>query len=122
MSGRCQPKFLINADNFKTGYVTQDDHWVNYWRRGQNRVLGWAASGSGSSGSGQGAASLGAELANSDAFARCQVQKVFRNVCLRDPANGADRGQVDTMVSSLRANGFKLKRTFAEAAVYCKGD
>ena len=121
-AGQVQPKFLINADNFKTGYVTQDDHWVNYWRRGQNRVLGWAASGSGSSGTGNGAASLGAELANSDAFARCQVQKVFRNVCLREPTNGADRGQVDSMVSSLKTSGYKLKRTFAEAAVYCKGD
>jgi len=121
-AGQVQPKFLINADNFRTGYVTHDDQWVNYWRRGQNRLLGWATSGPGSSGTGNGAASLGAELANSDAFARCQVEKVFRNVCLHDPVNGADRGQVNGMISSFKASGYRLKRVFAEAAVYCRGD
>jgi hypothetical protein len=116
--GQVQPKYLINSSNFKYGYATPDDHWDNYWRHGQNRLIGWAAAG----GSGSGAASLGAELAGSDAFARCQVEKVFRRVCLRDPVNGADRSQVDSMISSFRGNGYHMKRVFAEAAVYCKGD
>lgn len=120
--GQVQPKYLINSDNFKTGYIVVDDRWDNYWRHGQNRVLGWAASGPGSAGGGHGAASLGAELANSEAFARCQVQKVFRNVCLRDPVNAADRGQVESTVSSFKGSGYKLKRVFAETAAYCKGD
>jgi hypothetical protein len=118
-AGQVQPKYLINPDNFRPGYVTPDDRWDNYWRHGQNRLLGWSGS---LPGSGSGAASLGAELAGSDAFARCQVQKVFRNVCLRDPVDGADRAQVDSMVSSFRGNGYRLKRVFAEAAVYCRGD
>jgi hypothetical protein len=118
-AGQVQPKYLINPDNFKPGYVTPDDRWDNYWRHGQNRLLGWSDS---LPGSGTGAASLGNELANSDAFARCQVQKVFRNVCLRDPVDGNDRAQVESMVSSFRGNGYRLKRVFAEAAVYCRGD
>jgi hypothetical protein len=118
-AGQVQPKYLINPDNFRPGYVTPDDHWDNYWRHGQNRLLGWSGS---LTGSGNGAQSLGAELAASDAFARCQVQKVFRNVCLRDPVDGADRAQVDSMVTSFRGNGYRLKRVFAEAAVYCRGD
>jgi len=117
--GQVQPKYLINADNFKSGYVTPDDHWDNYWRRGQNRLLGWSSS---LPGSGAGARSLGEEIGNSAAFARCQVEKVFRNVCLRDPVDGADRTQVDTMVSSFTGGGYRLKRVFAEAAVYCRGD
>lgn len=117
--GQVQPKYLINSSNFKYGFVTPDDHWSNYWRHGQNRLLGWAA---GSPGTGSGAASLGDELAGSDAFAECQVLKVFRNVCLRDPVDVNDRGQVSSMVSSFRGNGYKMKRVFAEAAVYCKGD
>ncbi|MBW7930904.1 MAG: hypothetical protein H3C57_06320 [Gammaproteobacteria bacterium] len=121
-AGQVQPKYLINADNFRAGYVTRDDQWENYWRRGQNRILGWAGSGAGSAGSGHGAASLGAEFANSEAFAQCQVKKVFRNVCLRDPVDGADRSQVDDMAGSFRSNGYQLKRVFAEAAAYCKGD
>lgn len=121
-AGQVQPKYLINADNFRPGYVTPNDHWDNYWRHGQNRLLGWASAGPGSTGSGDGAQSLGVELANSDAYARCQVQKVFRNVCLRDPVDGADRAELDTMVTSFKGNGYRLKRVFAEAAVYCKGD
>jgi hypothetical protein len=117
--GTVRPKYLINADNFRPGYVTPDDRWDNTWRHGQNRLLGWSAS---LPGSGNGARTLGVELGSSEAFARCQVQKVFRNVCLRDPVDGADRAQIDSMVASFRGNGYRLKRVFAESAVYCRGD
>jgi hypothetical protein len=117
--GQVQPKYLINSSNFKYGFVTPDDHWSNYWRHGQNRLLGWAAA---KPGTGVGAAALGDELASSDAFAECQVKKVFRNICLRDPVDGNDRAQISSMVSSFRGNGYKMKRVFAEAAVYCRGD
>jgi hypothetical protein len=121
-AGQVQPKYLINPDNFKPGFITPSDQWDNNWRHGQNRLLGWAGSGTGSTGSGNGAASLGEELANSEAFARCQVQKVFRNVCLRNPVDSADRNQLDSMVTSFRTGGYQLKQTFIQAAVYCKGD
>lgn len=117
--GSVQPKYLINADNFRPGFVTPDDRWDNYWRHGQNRLLGWSGA---LPGGGHGAASLGAELAASDAFARCQTGKVFRNVCLREPVDAADRAQLEAMTTSFRANGYRLKRVFAEAAVYCRGD
>lgn len=116
---RVQGKYLINAGNFEHGYVTTDDEWDNYWREGPNRRLGWDGS---LPGSGSGAKSLGQEFANSDAFAECQVKKVFRNVCLRDPVDTADHNQIDSMVNSLSASNFNLKQTFAESAVYCMGD
>jgi len=115
-----QPKYFNNDTNFETGYRTTDDSWMNYWRGGQDQFLGWAQSGPGSVGSGSGAASMGDELANSDAFASCQVKKVFRTVCLREPEDAADRFQVSQMVSSFEA-GYRMKQTFAEAAVYCMG-
>lgn len=115
-----QPKYFNNDTNFETGYRTTDDSWMNYWRGGQDQFLGWAQSGPGSAGSGFGAASMGDELANSDAFASCQVKKVFRTVCLREPEDAADRFQVSQMVSSFEA-GYRMKQTFAEAAVYCMG-
>ena len=120
--GVVQPKYFNNDTNFEFGYRTTDDSWANYWRDGQNQFLGWNTTGGpGSTGSGTGAASMGEELANSDAFARCQVKKVFRAVCLREPENLADRTQVDNvMVPSFRA-GYQMKQTFAEAAVYCMG-
>ena len=91
---------------------------MNYWREGQNQFLGWDIS---LPGSGNGAKSMGQELANSDAFASCQVKKVFRAMCLRDPENLSDRNQVDLMVNSFKG-GYNMKQTFAEAAVYCMGD
>jgi hypothetical protein len=119
--GSVQSKYFNNDTNFEPGYRTTDDSWMNYWREGQNQFLGWAQSGPGSTGAGNGAKSMGDELANSDAFASCQVKKVFRAVCLREPENSADRFQVSQMVNSFKA-GYRMKQTFAEAAVYCMGD
>lgn len=122
--GVVQPKYFNNDTNFEPGYRTTDDSWMNYWRGGQNQFLGWD---SGLPGAGTGAASMGQELANSDAFASCQVKKVFRNVCLREPENSADRFQVSQMVTSFRnvsprsGTPYNMKQTFAEAAVYCMG-
>ncbi|MFO1465584.1 MAG: hypothetical protein U1F35_03935 [Steroidobacteraceae bacterium] len=116
-AGQVQPKYLINSDNFKSGYVTPDDHWENRWIAGPNQVLGWA---SGSAHSGDGAKSMGLELAKSDAFARCQVEKVFKTVCYRVPTNQADRDQVNSMIGKFKS-GYKLKQVFADSAVYCMG-
>ena len=117
--GTVQPKFLQNADNFKYGYVTPDDSWDNYWRSGPNSLLGWDP---GLPGSGNGAKTMGQELANSAAFAQCQVEKVFKAVCLREPGNSADRSQIATMVTSFAASGYRMKQVFAESAAYCSGD
>jgi len=117
--GQVQPKYLINSDNFKPGYVTTDDRWDNYWRKGINRQLGWSAS---LPGSGNGAKSMGWELANSDAFADCQVKKVFKAVCFREPGNAADRAEVSAIAATFKSGGYKLKQVFAAAAVYCMGD
>lgn len=116
--GVVQAKYLINANNFPHGFVTEDDRWDNYWREGPNANLGWGAG----SGSGNGAKSMGQELANSRAFASCQAQKVFRTVCLRTPHSPADVSQVDTMTDSFTSNNYQLRELFIDAAVYCRGD
>ena len=125
-----QPKYGINAATFKTGYVTPNDHWTNYWRLGDNSGrLGWQSP-AGNSGSvdmavnpafaeGDGVASLGRELANTDAFSYCQVKKVFRSVCLREPMPGAeDANAVEGFVGTFNA-GHNVKQVFAEVAAYC---
>ena len=116
---RVVSKYFNNNTTFPYGYITMNDHWDNYWRAGQNSVLGWDGA---LPGSGDGAKSLGQELANSDAFAQCQVEKVFENVCLRAPADQPDRDQIDSMVTDFRSNGYKLRQVFAESAVYCMGN
>lgn len=112
-------KYRQNSDNFKQGYATVDDSWINYWRQGPNANMGWDSS---LPGSGNGAKSMGMELAHSDAFASCQVEKVFKNVCLRPPVDGADRTQISNMVASFKSNNYDLKQVFAESAVYCMGN
>ena len=117
-AGAVQPKYAINTDNFKYGYVTTDDHWDNYWRAGSNQALGFDAA---LTGSGSGAKSMGQELAHSDGFAQCQVEKVFRAVCLRDPGDAADHQAVETIKTKFKSTGYKMKQVFADAAVYCMG-
>ena len=117
--GTVQPKYFNNNTNFAPGFVTPDDAWNNRWRKGQNSLLGWSTA---LPGSGNGAKSMGEELANSAAFAQCQVEKVFKTVCFRAPGNAADRNQVATMTNSFSTNGYRLKQVFAETAVYCMGD
>ena len=114
-----QDKYTINADTFKYGYITPDDRWDNYWREGQNALLGWDDL---LPGSGNGAKSLGVELGNSEAFAQCQVRNVFKTVCLREPGNRTDRDQVDSMTAAFKASNYNLKTVFSDAAVYCMAD
>jgi hypothetical protein len=116
--GQVQPKYLINSDTFKQGFVTPDNSWENRWRAGPNTILGWSASG----GSGAGAKSLGQELANSEAFAQCQVEKVFQNVCFRVPSDATDRTEVSRIVGVFKNQNYNLKRVFAETAAYCRGE
>jgi hypothetical protein len=118
-AGQVQPKYFINNTNFPQGYITPDDHWDNRWRGGVNSLLGWDAN---QTGSGQGAKSLGQELAGSQAFASCQVTRVFKYVCFRAPSNAADRTQVATMVASFKSSNYSLRQVFADAAVYCMGN
>lgn len=117
--GTVQPKYFINGETFSPGYVTPDDSWDNYWRTGQNQLLGWD---SGLPGSGSGAKSMGEELAHSEAFASCQVKKAFKLACLRDPVDAADRQKVNDMTALFTTSGaYQMKPVFAEAAAYCMG-
>lgn len=126
--GTVQPKYHINSGNFPYGYETPNDHWTNYWRLGDNSArIGWLTSAS-NSGSvdlglnpayaeGNGAKSLGEEMANTEAFASCQVKKAFTTVCLREPTP-ADGIAFGSMVSSFKS-GYNMKQVFADVASYC---
>jgi hypothetical protein len=130
--GQVQAKHLINADTFSSGFVTQSDHWTNYWRLGDNSArIGWRNA-PGNTGAmdmaldpayseGAGAASLGRELANSQAFSQCQVKKAFRSVCLRDPVPASPDVQAVSAIVSTFNNTHNMKQVFAEVAGYCVG-
>jgi hypothetical protein len=124
-AGQTQPKYHINNTNFPQGFNTPDDSWENRWRTGPNQTLGWSAS---LPGSGNGAKSLGTELENSQAFATCQVTRVFKMVCYRAPATSSvqsaagDAQQINSMIASFQAHNYSLRQVFAEAAAYCMGN
>jgi hypothetical protein len=133
-------KHNINGDSFEQGYVTLDDSWINYWRNGPNAILGnrpldsgsgWRHPGNGQDGinfdakgntTGFGAKSLGRELANSRAFAQCQVDKAFKAICLRDPNLFAiDRARRDEFVGNFTGGGYDMRGVFTDVAALCKG-
>jgi hypothetical protein len=116
--GNVQSKYYNNDLNFPQGFRTVDDAWENRWREGQNAYLGFDAS---LPGSGNGAKSLGQELGRSQAFAACQVKKVFKAVCLREPADAADRAAANTITNTFRSSGYRMKQVFADTAVHCMG-
>ena len=120
---RVNAKYHINATTFPPGYVTPDDRWDNFWREGANKkLIGWDTNGEGLDGFGNGAKSLGRELANTEAFARCHVQHAFKASCLRDPKDSSDIAIIDSIVSSFKSNNYNLKRVFAETASYCSSN
>jgi hypothetical protein len=123
-------KNLINSGNFKYGYVTVNDQWTNYWREGPNSALQWgwdqripdrAALESEKIASGNGAASLGYEVTSSRAFAQCQVEKVYKFVCLHDPIQD-HKSTIDSIVDDMPGDQYKMKNVFAKVAPLCMGD
>lgn len=115
--GTVRPKYFNNADTFADGYVTPDDAWENYWREGRNALLGWSPL---LPGHGRGAKSMGEEFARSEAFAQCQVKKVFKAVCLREP-DIDDTAAVNGMTARFSSD-YNLRNVFAESAVHCMGE
>jgi len=116
--GQVQGKYLINASTFPFGYITTDDRWDNYWRRGPNQLLEWRGPDSG----GFGAKSLGFEVTASRAFSICQVEKVFAQTCFRPAESELDRDEIERIATVFEDEGYSLKRVFAETALYCMGD
>ena len=72
-------------------------------------------------GEGVGAKALGVELSNSTQFASCQVKKVFKAVCLREPETTNDHNRVDAILTSIGQGPIIMKQVFADTAEYCMG-
>ncbi|MBW2382458.1 MAG: hypothetical protein JRG92_02430 [Deltaproteobacteria bacterium] len=113
--GQVQPKYLINGNIFPFGYVTTSNRWENRWLEGKNSVMGWPAAPK----EGFGAKGLGVAVGNSDAFATCQVEKVFKQICFREDSSDPDRTLISTVTENFKANDYNLKHVFAEVAAYC---
>ena len=74
---------------------------------------------------------MGEELANSHAFAQCQVDKVFKAICLRGPTEFIDQGpggiqdrlERDAIVNRFKTTyNYNLREVFTDVAAHCKGN
>lgn len=119
---RVEKKYLQNSTTFKPGYITTNDEWLNYWREGLNMHLGWGWNSPELTGRGTGASSMNQELAHTKAFAVCQVEKVFHNVCLRKPGSTTDQEKIEEFTNNFANSGYHLKQVFRDTADYCKGE
>lgn len=117
-SGSVQQKYLINTNSFPGGYITTDNRWSNFWRKGPNSSLGWR----GPNETGYGARSLGEEVAESRAFSVCQVEKVFEQVCFRPPVDDDEVQLVRDIATEFELDNYRMKTVFARLAVYCMGE
>jgi hypothetical protein len=117
-AGKVQPKYFINATNNPYGYVTVDDSWESRMRTGGADTFIFNFNPN-LPGKGNGAASFGAEIAGSGAFATCQVQKAFKAVCLRAPSGANDGNEITKLTNAFTSGGYKFKQVFADAALYC---
>ena len=115
--GQVRPKYRQNANVFPYGYITIDDRWDNYWREGAHANLSWRGPNSG----GFGPKTMGGEVATSRAFSVCQVEKAFQQICFRAPNDQADSDQIEVIADHFEANGYAMKRVFAEVAAWCMG-
>ena len=120
-------KYLINASNFPNGYITTDDSWKNYWREGPNSQLEWDATGDtpvspGATPSGNGVNSMNKEIANSKAFFKCQVEKVYTHVCLQSPIYKHTAAVQSITDSFMTDPQHSLRKVFAATAALCSGN
>lgn len=119
---RVTRKHRINASNFEYGWEVVSEDWINYWRTGQNANLGWGmdptltpSNATQAPYASSGADNLGRELANTTAFARCQVVKVYRHVCLNDPTET----KLQTLTASFVSSNYNMRTVFSDSVIDC---
>lgn len=102
-----------NDNTFASGFRTTDSTWVNNATSPSNRArFGWR----GVASSGSGVKQLATAVANSKAFSKCMVQKVYREVCRR-PIASFEQEMVDRLSQQFESDGYNLKRLFQQVAV-----
>jgi hypothetical protein len=108
-----------NTQIYPDGYRSPDDSWINYAVRNRNVAFGWNTGTSGQPISGYGIHQFGQMLADSHGFSTCMTQRVFKEVCRRDPVEAelAQGGTVDRLSQDFESNGYKLRRLFEKAAI-----
>ena len=100
-----------NGAAYPEGYVTLDDTWVNQATQHHNQSFGWRGSVEG-----RGIREFGQMLSNAESFKTCMVQRVFKEVCKREPQSGESEA-VAKLAQGFESEGFKLRKLFENVAL-----
>lgn len=103
-------KMNQNGGVYPEGYVTTDDGWTNLLAYNSAIDFGWRTEMKGT-----GIKEFANMLAQSKAFSRCMVQKVFSEVC-GVPIHDADPELLPKMVEQFESDQRNLKHLFMQAA------
>lgn len=102
---------------FADGFVTTDDSWVDLWRLNKNPNHEIHADVKGN-----GAASFGKMLSQSGAFTDCMSQRVFEQVCFRQPQTEIELEMVAKNAAVFRNDNYNMKNLFVNTAITCIGE
>lgn len=106
-------KYARGSGAFPAGHITTNNTWENFANQGTNaQFFGWRGQ---NTSSGVGVNSFGHLLANSEAFSRCMVQRVYRAVCRRDVA--AQESSFLAVQSKKFEADYNMKNLFQRVAV-----
>lgn len=106
-------KYARGSGAFPAGHITTNSTWENFANQGTNaQFFGWRGS---NTASGVGVNSFGQLLANSEAFSRCMVQRVYRAVCRRDVS--AQESSFLALQSKKFETDYNMKNLFQRVAV-----
>jgi hypothetical protein len=104
-------KMNKNEYFYPAGFVTTDDSWVNLLAEHPTIDFGWRGKSHG-----VGLKSYARMLADSKAFSRCMVQRVFSAVC-RKSIQSAAAGRLHPLADDFESNRYNLKYLFAKVAM-----
>lgn len=104
-------KMNNNPEVYPSGYVTTDDSWTNLLKDHPSIDFGWR-----DDFDGMGLPSFARTLANSKAFSRCMVQKVFQDVCGK-PIQVYAPNMLQPLANDFEEKSYNLKYLFANIAI-----
>ena len=105
-------KMNVNSDVFPDGFATTNASWVNNLIAGANaQFFQWQGKASG-----VGINALTSSIADTKAFPRCMVRRVYRSVCKRESSEFED-ALLNQIADEFSANNFNLKWLFKKVAV-----
>lgn len=119
-----QGKVTQNGSVYLNGHIPNSDQWVNTIMTGVDPAkvayLGWRAPATGGSEfGGNGANSLGKALAHTRAFSSCQVKRVFKHVCMRDPAS-SEASRIEAIADQFEGEwNYNFKSLFKAVVNVC---